>query len=73
MRALRKGQSRAFDSSNVILGEARIAGRAFGIGQCVLAEAVTMLKTHFQDVKAKAGARVEVCSNSKMTTEPSRV
>ena len=49
MRALRKGQAGIFNFTNDILGEARIVERAFGIGPCALAEAMTMLENHLQD------------------------
>lgn len=52
MRALRKGQAGIFNFSNDVLGEARIVERAFGIGPCALAEAMTMLENHLQDAKA---------------------
>jgi transposase-like protein len=40
MRALRKGQAAAFNLTRDIRGEARLVERAFGLGPCVLAEAV---------------------------------
>ena len=52
MRALRKGQAGIFNFTNDIVGEARIVERAFGIGPCALAEAMTMLENHLQDGKA---------------------
>ncbi len=52
MRALRKGQAGIFNFTNDILGEARIVERAFGIGPCALAEAMTMLENHLQDAEA---------------------
>ncbi|CAG0910095.1 unnamed protein product [Cyprideis torosa] len=39
MRALRKGQGRAFNIQGGILGEVRMIERAFGLGPCALAEA----------------------------------
>ena len=39
MRALRKGQARAFALQGGIIGEARIVERAFGVGPCALTEA----------------------------------
>ena len=51
MRALRKGQAGIFNFSNDVLGEARIVERAFGIGPCALAEAMTMPENHLKDVK----------------------
>ncbi len=44
MRALRKGQSRSFDLTGDIKGEVRMIERAFGLGQCALTEAMTMLE-----------------------------
>ncbi|QFT29465.1 Integrase core domain protein [Labrenzia sp. THAF82] len=52
MRALRKGQASIFNFTNDIVGEARIVERAFGIGPCALAEAMTMLENHLQDAEA---------------------
>ena len=52
MRALRKGQAGVFNFSKDVLGEARIVERAFGIGPCALAEAMTMLENHLQDIEA---------------------
>ena len=43
MRALKKGQARAFNVTGDILGEARIVERAFGIGADALAEAVQFI------------------------------
>ena len=43
MRALRKGQARMFAIQGDIVGEARIVERAFGVGPCVLTEAMTLL------------------------------
>ena len=43
MRALRKGQARMFAIQGGIVGEARIVERAFGVGPCVLTEAMTFL------------------------------
>jgi transposase, IS6 family len=40
MRALRKGQAGVFNITRNICGEARIVERAFGLGDCALAEAV---------------------------------
>ena len=40
MRALRKGQARAFDVTGDIRGEARIVERAFGLGASALSEVV---------------------------------
>lgn len=52
MRALSKGQTGIFNFSNYVLGEARIVERAFGLGQCALAEAMSMLENHLQDGNA---------------------
>ena len=43
MRALKKGQARAFNVTGDIRGEARIVERAFGIGADALAEAVQFI------------------------------
>jgi len=40
MRALRKGQAAIFNLTRDLLGEARLVGRAFGFGACVLTDAV---------------------------------
>ena len=40
MRALRKGQARAFALQGGIISEARIVERAFGVGPCALTEAI---------------------------------
>ena len=45
MRALRKGQARAFALQGGIIGEARIVERAFGVGPCALTEAIELLRT----------------------------
>ena len=44
MHALRKGQSRSFNLTGDIKGEVRMIERAFGLGQCALTEAMTMLE-----------------------------
>ena len=46
MRALRKGQAGAFALEGVIVGEARLVERAFGLGPCALSVAVTLLQNH---------------------------
>ncbi len=46
MRALRKGQGRAFNLTKDPVGEARMIERAFGVGPCALAEAVAMMERH---------------------------
>ena len=43
MRALRKGQASAYNITRDIRGEARIVERAFGLGACVVAEAVQFI------------------------------
>ena len=52
MRALRKGQARAFAIQAGILGEARIVERAFGIGPCALTEAMSLLRDHLATAEA---------------------
>ena len=52
MRALRKGQARAFAIQAGILGEARIVERAFGIGPCALTEAMSLLQDHLATAEA---------------------
>ena len=42
--SLRKGQARMFAIQDGIVGEARIVERAFGVGPCVLTEAITLLQ-----------------------------
>ena len=44
MRALRKGQAEMFALQGGIVGEARIVERAFGVGPCVLTEAMAWLQ-----------------------------
>ena len=44
MRALRKGQAEMFALHGGIVGEARIVERAFGVGPCVLTEAMAWLQ-----------------------------
>ena len=44
MRALRKGQAEMFALQGAIVGEARIVERAFGVGPCVLTEAMAWLQ-----------------------------
>ena len=43
MRALRKGQARAFNITRDIRGEARLVERAFGLGASPLAEAIQLI------------------------------
>ena len=45
MRALRKGQAEMFALQGGIVGEARIVERAFGVGPCVLTEAMHGYRT----------------------------
>ena len=52
MRALRKGQARAFAIQAGILGEARIVERAFGIGPCALTEAMSLLQDRLATAEA---------------------
>ncbi len=44
MRALRKGQARAFNVQGGIKGEVRMIERVFGLGPCALAEAYAVLE-----------------------------
>ena len=46
MRALRKGQAAMFAIQGGIVGEARIIERAFGVGPCVVTEAMVWLQDH---------------------------
>ena len=48
MRALRKGQARAFNVTGDIRGEARIVERAFGLGASALAEVVQLLNNQLE-------------------------
>ena len=52
MRALRKGQARAFNITRDICGEARIVERAFGVGDCVLSEAVRFISNQLESEPA---------------------
>ena len=52
MRALRKGQARIFNFQGGIVGEARIVERAFGVGPCALAEAMTLLQDRLANAEA---------------------
>lgn len=45
MRALRKGQGRAFNFSRDPVGEKRMIERAFGVGPCIMTEAVAMIES----------------------------
>ena len=47
MRALRKGQASAYNTRD-IRGEARIVERAFGLGACVVAEAVQFVSERLE-------------------------
>lgn len=44
MRALRKGLGRAFNLTGDIIGEKRMIERAFGVGPCVMADAVAIIE-----------------------------
>ena len=44
MRALRKGQARAFNLTRDPIGEKRMIERAFGVGPCVMAETMAWLE-----------------------------
>ena len=46
MRALRKDQAAMFALQGGIVGEARIIERAFGVGPCVVTEAMVWLQDH---------------------------
>ena len=46
MRALRKGQGRAFNLTRDPIGEKRMVERAFGVGPCVMTEAIAMIEDH---------------------------
>jgi hypothetical protein len=46
MRALRKGQGRAFNRARDPIGEKRMVERAFGVGPCVMTEAIAMIEDH---------------------------
>ena len=48
MRALRKGQTSAFNITNDICGEARIVERAFGLGASALAEVVQFVSARLE-------------------------
>jgi transposase, IS6 family len=48
MRALRKGQAGAFNLSRDICGEVSLIERAFGLGACVLTEAVEIFREQLQ-------------------------
>ena len=52
MRALRKGQARAFALQGGIIGEARIVERAFGVGPCALTEAMALLQGHLANAES---------------------
>ena len=51
MRALRKGQAEMFALQGGIVGEARIVERAFGVGPCVLTEAMAWLQGRLANVQ----------------------
>ncbi len=44
MRALRKGQGRAYNLTRDPIGEKRMIERAFGVGPCVMAETMAWLE-----------------------------
>ncbi|MEO1179131.1 MAG: hypothetical protein AAFV87_18835 [Pseudomonadota bacterium] len=44
MRALRKSQARAFNLTRDPIGEKRMIERAFGVGPCVMSEAVAFIE-----------------------------
>jgi hypothetical protein len=48
MRALRKGQAGAFNLTRDICGEVRLVERAFGLGACVLTEAIETLREQLE-------------------------
>jgi hypothetical protein len=48
MRSPKKGQASAFQVQEGILGEIRLVERCFHVGDCALAEGMTMMNTHFQ-------------------------
>ena len=52
MRALRKGQARAFALQGGIIVEARIVERAFGVGPCALTEAIALLQDHLANAES---------------------
>ena len=52
MRVLRKVQAAMFSIQGGIIGEARIVERAFGIGPCALAEAMTLMQDHLASADA---------------------
>ena len=52
MRALRKGQARVFALQDGIVGEARVVERAFGVGPCVLTEAMVWLQNQLASAEA---------------------
>ena len=52
IRALRKGQARAFALQGGIIGEARIVERAFGVGPCALTEAMALLQDHLANAES---------------------
>ena len=52
MRALRKGQAEMFSLQRGIVGKARIVERAFGVGPCVLSEAMAWLQDRLASAEA---------------------
>ncbi|WP_293576497.1 hypothetical protein [Phaeobacter sp.] len=45
---LREGQGRAFNLTRDLIGEKRMIQRAFGVGPCVMTEAMTLIGEHFK-------------------------
>ena len=52
IRALRKGQARAFALQGGIISEARIVERASGVGPCALTEAIALLQDHLANAES---------------------
>ena len=52
MRVLRKGQAAMFSIQGGFIGEARIVKRAFGVGPCVVTEAMAWLQDHLASADA---------------------
>ena len=52
MRALRKGHAAMFSIQGGIIGEARTVERAFGVGPCVVTEAMAWLQDHLATADA---------------------
>jgi DDE domain len=60
MRALRKGQARAFNITRGIRGEARLAERAFGLGASPLAEAIQFISGRLEVMQSDQIARLSI-------------